>query len=345
MNVNQQDLQKAVARGVLSHEQADCLWKLWQAERVDQPRFDLPNVAFYFGAMIVISAMGWFMNTAWQQLGGLGLFGFASMYAVCFTLAGHRLWQRPGLRIAGGLLVVMAVCMTPLAIYGMEKHFGIWPQSYPGGYRDFYHLIRGGWLWLELGLLSSSLLALAFYRFPFLTAPLSVSLYFLSMDLAPLLLEPGYLSREGRWISLFFGLFLIGVAMTVEYWQRRRAASADYSFWLYVFGASAFWGGLTLLDSNSEFSKFLYCLLNVGLLLFAVLVQRRIFSIFGALGVSGYIFYLAYRVFKDSLLFPIVLSGVGLAIIALGVYYSKYRQDIEQAIVSRLPKWLRRVFP
>jgi hypothetical protein len=50
---------------------------------------------------------------------------------------------------------------------------------------------------------------------------------------------------------------------------------------------------------------------------------RRVFAVFGGLGVAGYLGYLSYRVFKDSLVFPFALSLVGLAIIALGVLWQR----------------------
>ena len=57
----------------------------------------------------------------------------------------------------------------------------------------------------------------------------------------------------------------------------------------------AFWGGLSLLESDSEWSRFLYCLINLSFMLIAVLFQRKIFIVFGAIGVFGYIGYLAAR--------------------------------------------------
>ena len=78
------------------------------------------NVAYYFGALIVIGAMGFFMNLGWERFGGGGIFVIAAAYAGVFVVAGRWLLRRPETRVPGGLLVTMAVCMTPLAMYGLE---------------------------------------------------------------------------------------------------------------------------------------------------------------------------------------------------------------------------------
>lgn len=90
-----------------------------------------------------------------------------------------------------------------------------------------------------------------------------------------------------------------------------RRTKQDFAFWGYLFGMLSFWAGLSLMESGSQLAKFGYCLINVGLMLVSILLQRRVFMVFGALGVFGYLGYLAYDVFKDSMSFPFVLSGLG----------------------------------
>ncbi len=73
-------------------------------------RFDLPNVAYYLGALVVISAMTWFMTLGWERFGGGGILAISLSYATIFAGIGWLLWNKPGLRIPGGLLVTVAVC-------------------------------------------------------------------------------------------------------------------------------------------------------------------------------------------------------------------------------------------
>ena len=114
------------------------MWAGLQMRKSDKPQFDMPHMLYYFGAMIVISAMAWFMTEAWELFGGGGILVISSLYAICFVLAGNNLWFEKKQRVPGGLLHTMAVCMTPLAIYGLERLTGIWPMGNPGTYHDYH---------------------------------------------------------------------------------------------------------------------------------------------------------------------------------------------------------------
>nr|MBA2535161.1 DUF2157 domain-containing protein [Rubrobacter sp.] len=177
--------------------------------------------------------------------------------------------------------------------------------------------------------------------FPFLTAPVAFALWFMSMDLTPLIYGNHYYEAQGyQVVSLVFGLIVLAGSYLVD-----RRTEGDYAFWGYLFGMFAFWGGLTLLEDGSELDWFLYCLINAGLILLSVLLQRRVFVVFGSAGVFGYVGHLAWEIFEDSLLFPFVLSAAGLAIIALGILYAKNRDRIETAVVRAIPTGIRRLLP
>jgi hypothetical protein len=341
MRVSRNDFTLAVSEGVISEGQAEDLWLFLEGRDADRPRFDLPHVAYYFGALVVVSAMTWFMTLGWERFGGGGILAISLSYALGFMLAGGLFWRDRGLRVPGGLLVTAAVCMTPLAVYGFEMMTGLWLQGVPGDYVDFYDYIKGGWFLMEVGTVGAGLVALRFFRFPFLTAPVTFALWFMSMDLTPLVYGRLYYEVQGyEIVSLVFGLVLLAGSYLVD-----RRTEGDYAFWGYLFGMFAFWSGLTLLEGGSELDWALYGLINAGLILLSVLVQRRVFVVFGAAGVFGYVGHLAWQIFEDSLLFPFVLSAAGLAIIALGILYAKNRDRIEAAVVGAIPAGVRRLLP
>lgn len=92
-------------------------------------------------------------------------------------------------------------------------------------------------------------------------------------------------------------------------------ARGDLGFWLHLFGLLAFWGGVTALGSESETARFIYCLINIGLIGLGLFLQRRVYAVFGGLGIALYLHHLAERVFADTLLYPLALSLIGLAVI------------------------------
>jgi hypothetical protein len=341
MQIEREDLDEAATRQIVDAAQAAALWRFFGERHPARARFTGLNVSYFFGALVVIAAMGWLMTLGFERLGPWAVCLIAVIYAVCFIFFGEKLWRSADLKIPGGLLYTMAVCMTPLAIWGFEKGTGFWADRDPGHYRDFYPYIRSSWIWMEAGTVVAALLALRKVKFSFLVAPAAVALWFMSMDLA------AYLAGNHEWqlvlgqrVSIAFGLAMLFVAYLVDHRTRE-----DFAFWLYLFGVTALWGAITSMDSGSEWRRFLYCLLNLGFIAISVLLRRRVFLLYGALGVNAYLVRLAYTVFKDSMLFPFALTVLGLSVIALTVKYQRNRQAIDARLESVLPEWLRELLP
>jgi hypothetical protein len=77
----------------------------------------------------------------------------------------------------------------------------------------------------------------------------------------------------------------------------------------------------------------------------AVFMGRRVYAVFGTLGIAFYLGHLADKVFKDSLLFPFALSLIGVAVIALGLYYHRNQAAIAAWMEARLPPALKALRP
>ena len=363
MTLERSDLDRAVALGVVTAEQVRELLRIASERQQtgadldpqpsaqaaaqaivlmnERPALNFQHLAFYLGGLIVVSAMGWFVAESWEKLGGLGFLLTGAGYGAAFLWAGSRLWSRPGGRVPGGLLVTMAVCMTPLAVYGIQVLADLWPAGGPSAYAHYWTRARSCWLGMEAATVLAGGLALRRFRFPFLTAPVALALWFMSMDLAPLLLGQERLAYEERaQVSLWFGLAML----LATFWGDRRTRD-DYAFWGYLFGLLAFWGGLTSLEGTAELGRLGYCAVNVLLLVAAIVLERRVFLVFGGLGVCLYLGHLAQRVFRDSLAFPFVLSALGLGIMALGWAYQRHRTAVNAAVLGSLPAWVVRALP
>ncbi len=77
----------------------------------------------------------------------------------------------------------------------------------------------------------------------------------------------------------------------------------------------------------------------------AIVIRRRVFMVVGALGVFVYLMYLAGEVFRDSLLFPVALSAIGLAFVLGGVRYARSRDRVRAWLLRRLPEGVSRGLP
>ena len=347
MDLKRTDLQAAEAQGLIPAGQADALWTFLQARHADRPGFRTSHVLYYLGGLIAIGAMSLFMTLGWEQFGGLGLLVIALAYASVGIVLLHYFLYRKDLPIPAGIMATFVVVLTPLAIYGIQVELGYWSDEY--AYRAFHTHVDWSWLFLELGTLAVAAIMLWRYRMPFSVMPVAVVLWYMSMDLAPMLWGTIDGTSDDRqwqdywdfrtWVSLWFGLAMLLFALLVD--LRSRQAREDYAFWLYLFGVLTFWGGLSLMDSDSEVSRLIYCCINLLLIGIGATLGRRVFVVLGGLGVAGYLGHLAHDVFEDSLLFPFVLTAIGLAVILLGVLWQRHEADITRRLRSRLPTQFR----
>ena len=345
MRYSTDDLRAATAAGVIPQAQLDALLAFLGARVPAQPaagpKFDLVHLLWYAGALVVIGAMGLFSTLAFSQMGGQALTATALVYALLFATTGHHLWTAKNLRTPGGLLIAVAVAMMPLAVFGIQDAYGAWTEfGRPKDMRSFYQWIKGSFVFMELATIAAGIVALRFYRFPFIVFIMSVALWFLSMDVVPWITGRPYGNWDiSRQVSIWFGLAMLLAGVIVNLRQR----SGDFAFWLYLFGMLTLWGAITFTSGGTNLQKALYCVMNVGFLLVAASLSRPVFAVFGTIGVAIYLGDLAEKVFKDSMLFPFALSLIGIGIIALGLYYHRKRPAISAWIDARLPEALRRL--
>lgn len=73
--------------------------------------------------------------------------------------------------------------------------------------------------------------------------------------------------------------------------------------------------------------------------------MRRAYAVFGAIGVTTYLGYLSSAVFQDSILFTFALSGIGVLLIAFGLFFNKYGAAIGAGLDELLPAPLRGLRP
>ena len=78
------------------------------------------------------------------------------------------------------------------------------------------------------------------------------------------------------------------------------------------------------MDSDLEFNKAIYALINIGLVGVAIRLKRVVFLVFGAIGVHLYLGHLAYSIFQDSFLFPFAIALLGLSLILVTVFAQRF---------------------
>src|SRR5204863_3422373 len=140
------------------------------------------------------------------------------------------------LAIPAGLMAALVVAAAPLAVYGLQRTFGYWPTDAP--YRSYHTIVDWRWILMELGTLAVGAAVLWRWRLPFSVMPIAVTLWYMSMDLAPLLqayltgnLNPNdpKLSYEQQqnlwtsywvlrqWVSVAVGLVIVSGAIALDF--------------------------------------------------------------------------------------------------------------------------------
>ena len=176
--------------------------------------------------------------------------------------------------------------MVPYTVYCIQRALDIWPQGDPGIFQGFNIYVRPGWVAMEIATVFVGFIYLFLVQFPFLLAPISFSLWYLSMDIAPLI--PTWSSSRSfeirRRVSIVFGLGLLVAGRLFEW---ALGSDPDFGFWLYLFGLITFWFSLILHRSSIDpLTISVFFLINLCLVLIGSHLDRTTFHLFGSVGVA-----------------------------------------------------------
>jgi hypothetical protein len=291
--------------------------------------FSFAHVLYYFGGLIAISAMSIFATLGFDAMG----YGFLCVVSVGYAVLALALTEwflQRKLTIPAGIMAALAVTMVPLLVYSMQRLSGFWSESYGAdSYRDFHVYIDWRWIIMELTTLAAGAIALWRYRLPFLMMPVALVGWYFSMDIARFFAATPDSWDYYRPASIVVGLVMVIASLLLD---KRTLRRPDLGFWLCLFGALSFWGAISWSDSQIWWHKHAYALLSVLMIFAGALLNRRIFTVLGALSFAGYLGWLSFDVFQDSLLFPFALCAIGLGVVFFGVWWQRNELRIAGAL-------------
>ncbi|RJF99262.1 DUF2157 domain-containing protein [Noviherbaspirillum saxi] len=353
MKIRREDLQAAADAGVLNPLEIDGLLAFFNQHYAKSPqassaRFSGTHVLYYLGGMLAIGAASLFATLAIEAAGMGALLVLSLLYAAGALWLAVRL-EKNGFVIPAGILATLSLALVPLAVFALQHLLGFWADGERAQhYRDYHRYIDWRWLVMELSTLAAGAVMLWRFRYPFLMMPIAVTLWYMGMDIVPaLILQSG--GNESDWfsgaawelrkvVSLAFGALMLLLAFAVDLRTRRHQ---DYAYWLYLFGLLTFWGALSLMGSGQLAGKLVYLCINFVLVFIGALLGRRMFAVFGGIGIALVLGDLSWRMFKDSLAFVLVLTLLGFGLIGLGVWWSKHEARISARLRGFLPRDLR----
>ncbi|MDR2760075.1 MAG: hypothetical protein LBB78_11930 [Spirochaetaceae bacterium] len=337
MKYTDEQLNSAVKNNIFTDEQVKSFREYIQGSNNQATK--LQKVLYYGGGLIIISAMTWLMKKNWDIFGPAAITFFSAIYFVAFLFSGYIVFFKKKLEIPGGLLLSIPIAVTPLFVFSLLQVFNFWPQEWD--YNDYYIWIKGKWVIIELVTILVAISIFIKTKFPFHVFLIAGTLWWLSMDIVPIIYEQTKLTwTERAIISDLFGLLMISIGYLVDIKSKK-----DYSFWLYLFGLIILTSGLSVFYNDNIFKFIILGIINVLLIFFSIFINRNVFLVFGTIGLTEFMSRLSWEFFEDSAFFPVALTVIGVLLIVSGIFLQKNKKKIDEYITNRFPDFILKLRP
>lgn len=337
MKYTNEQLDYAQKKGVFTEEQILQFKSLIQTDFHYVSKFQ--QVLYYGGGLLVISALTWLLKSSWDEFGPIGMVIISLLYLVLFSFLGYYVFYNKKMILPGGLLFCVAISVMPLLVFSLLRLYNFWPASYH--YDDFYIWIKGKWIVLELTTIIFALVIFAKTKFPFIILMISFALWFLSMDIVPIIFSENTITWTNRSdISQVFGVLMLLCAYFIDLKSKR-----EYSFWLYLFGLITLTSGLSVFYNDDTLSLIILLLVHLLMIILSLFLEQTVFMVFGMIGLTEFLSRISYVWFEDSPVFPFLLTIIGLALIFSGMFYQKNQVKISNALQRIIPRSLQNLRP
>jgi hypothetical protein len=326
---------QAVASGLITPEQASGLRALAD-EPTDPllreaPRgFNWVSIAYGLGALLVVFACGWFLAERWLALGAGGVLAMVLIYAAVAIVASTWL-ERTGFPEAAGVAALVAVSLTPVAVWAVESLTGWWPAETWG--QPYYPEHRAAeasrWLVAELATLLAGLLVLRTRRYAAVVFPIAVALFGLVMH-APAAVGLAFTPVLDRWTMLTGALLLCATADAVD--RRTPREGGDLAFPVWTVGLVALSAAMMAFWPTAGALHHAVPLLALGAIAASLAMRRRTHLVFGVLWLFMYLIYLSADVFRSTAYFPLVLAALGGLLLLATVWLQRHFPALSQRL-------------
>jgi len=282
------------------------------------PRFDTPNVLWFFGAIAagftsnaVVAAVHSSARGVWILLVALL---FMSVYAAAAVVLRASRWWVPG-----GLFATIVVSMVPAVGVGFEHLIGVLPRNASDASFDPFQDFKGSIFALGLVALVVGLLVYSLVRFEFVLAVVAVAA-FLTVEWFLPAVDDHPSGDDHATAILVTGAVLVLIGLLLDSRGKRRAA-----FWWHVFGLGGVAAGLVYYVGSDSSAGAWAAMLVTGaiVLLLAAPLGRATWAVYGvAGGYSPLVHYVAEG--RGRLQIPLILVFVSLAVLSLGIVVHRY---------------------
>lgn len=340
MTVRREDLDRAVADGLVTRAQADALWERTDPlRRLPPPRLPPARAALAAGVGAVAAGLlAAVLMAVWEGSGpGAGL-AVALVEGAALTGAARVLGRREGLAPVAAVLAALAVALAPAAVRAGQAWAGVLDHAAPPA-TTFAAWVTGPLFLPAAAAAVAALAALWAIPAPLLSGVLVVTLWGWTLSAAPVVFGPAPTWAQHAILSALVGALAILAGVAVDGRLRR-----DHARWLYCVGLAAFCGGVSTLHGDAGLSLLAGLLTYAALLPVGLFLGRRCFAVFGAVGVASGLARFADELLVDALV-PPVFVAIAVALGAGAFLYARVAPAWERAAAAALPEHLRRWIP
>jgi hypothetical protein len=289
-----------------------------------------PVIAVYLGLLLVVAAAVSLLVIYWDNLGSAGVLALALVY-LAGSLGASEILRRRDLAQPADVLEAVAVGWVGLTTYAILDLIDVWPE----GASDLSRIHVGLTTIAVVGLAAAFVL-LALRPDPLLLVPMAAATALLAVDLAEVVFGSGIDDLSARQTGGFVlpvGLAWISVGLWLDVTARR-----DYATWAHVAGLILTSIAVVSLVPRTVPGFTIIGLLGALSLFFSAFVRHWSFTVIGALGV------LMATMSAMSLLggiAPLVIAVVGIALVLVGLRWSRWRDSIRASALDRMPPRIR----
>ena len=253
--------------------------------RAGVPRFDPPNILWYFGAISATAAANTVVGRTGAEHRGLWIF----LVALAFLAGAAALCAfvlRLGYWIPAGVLAASAVALVPALVVGFEHLIGVWPRQ-PETTNPFSGF-EGFVFAPAAATVAAGLVAFWLVPFGFVLLPVTVAAALGIQFLVPALVS--HPSFGDHMVTLLItGAAFVVIGMLLDARLHRSAA-----FWWHVVGLFAIGNGLVYYvgvnpllpgDHSALWAWVAMLVIGAALVVAAFPVGRATWAVFGVAGV------------------------------------------------------------
>lgn len=281
------------------------------------PRFDTPNVLWFFGAIAAASATNALIVAVHPSARGVWILlvalCFAAVYAGLSTALRASRWWVPG-----GLFATIVVSLVPAVGVGFERLIGVLPTDTTDASFDPFQDFKGSIFALGLATMVVGLIVYAIVRFEFVLAAVALATFLTVQWFLPAVVDhPSGDDHATAFIVTGGVLVLVGLLLDSR--ARQRAA-----FWWHVTGLGGIAIGLVYFAGEASDGAWAAMLITgLVVLLLAAPLGRATWAMYGVAGAyAPLVHYIAEGGGRWQI--PLVLVFVSLGLVFLGIVVHVY---------------------